>query len=223
MSSIVYLDIGNSNTKWKFEDEYFEVPTSEFNLEKLPKTSKIWASNVSSNFTIKSQSNISLVKSHKRYKSLINSYLKPHLLGSDRWLAMIAAYEKSPQKGFLVLDIGTAITIDYVNNIGAHQGGVIFPGLAKIRNTFDQFQIKKVFDVNNLGQSTEEAWSIGTLNLIVTTVNEKIRAIKQYDPQVNILATGGGLNEIEEYFEFTYKFHTNLVLDGLELFANNVG
>ena len=223
MNNCVYLDIGNSNANWKFEDEYFEVPTSEFNLEKLPKTSKIWASNVSSNFTIKSKSNISLVKSHKRYKSLINSYLKPHLLGSDRWLAMIAAYEKSPQKGFLVLDIGTAITIDYVNNIGAHQGGVIFPGLAKIRNTFDQFQIKKVFDVNNLGQSTEEAWSIGTLNLIVTIVNEKIRAIKQYDPQVNILATGGGLNEIEEYFEFTYKFHTNLVLDGLELFANNVG
>jgi len=223
MNNCVYLDIGNSNANWKFEDEYFEVPTSEFNLEKLPKTSKIWASNVSSNFTIKSKSNISLVKSHKRYKSLINSYLKPHLLGSDRWLAMIAAYEKSPQKGFLVLDIGTAITIDYVNNIGAHQGGVIFPGLAKIRNTFDQFQIKKVFDVNTLGQSTDEAWSIGTLNLIVTTVNEKIRAIKQYDPQVNILATGGGLNEIEEYFEFTYKFHTNLVLDGLELFANNVG
>lgn len=223
MNNCVYLDIGNSNANWKFEDEYFEVPTSEFNLEKLPKTSKIWASNVSSNFTIKSKSNISLVKSHKRYKSLINSYLKPHLLGSDRWLAMIAAYEKSPQKGFLVLDIGTAITIDYVNNIGAHQGGVIFPGLAKIRNTFDQFQIKKVFDVNTLGQSTDEAWSIGTLNLIVTTVNEKIRAIKQYDPQVNILATGGGLSEIEEYFEFTYKFHKNLVLDGLELFANNVG
>jgi len=74
-----------------------------------------------------------------------------------------------------------------------------------------------------LGQSTEEAWSKGTLSLIVTTLNEKIRAIKQFDPQVKILATGGGLSEIEEYLEFTYKFHKNLVLDGLELFANNVG
>ena len=157
MDSYIYLDIGNSNAKWKFEDEYFEVPTNEFNLEKLPKSSKIWVSNVSSNFTIKSKSFISLVKSQKRYKSLINSYLPPHLLGSDRWLAMIAAYEKSPQKGFVVLDIGTAITFDYVNNIGAHQGGLIFPGLAKIRNTIDQFQIKKVGDINNLGQSTEDA------------------------------------------------------------------
>jgi len=223
MDSYIYLDIGNSNAKWKFEDEYFEVPTNEFNLEKLPKSSKIWVSNVSSNFTIKSKSFISLVKSQKKYKSLINSYLTPHLLGSDRWLAMIAAYEKSPQKGFVVLDIGTAITVDYVNNIGAHQGGLIFPGLAKIRNTIDQFQIKKVGDINNLGQSTEDAWSKGTLGLIVTTVNEKIRTIKQYDPQVKILVTGGGLSEIEEYFEFTHKFHKNLVLDGLELFANNVG
>jgi len=223
MNSYIYLDIGNSNANWKFEDEYFEVPTSEFNLEKLPKSSKIWVSNVSSNYRIKSESSISLVKSQKRYKSLINSYLKPHLLGSDRWLAMIAAYEKNPHKSFVVLDIGTAITIDYVNNIGAHQGGLIFPGLAKISNTFDQFQIKKVVDVNELGQSTEEAWSKGTLSLIVTTLNEKIRAIKQFDPQIKILATGGGLSEIEKFFGFTYKFHKNLVLDGLELFANNVG
>ena len=44
MNSCVYLDIGNSNTKWKFEGEYFEIPTHKFNLDKLPKSSKIWVS-----------------------------------------------------------------------------------------------------------------------------------------------------------------------------------
>jgi len=223
MNDRVFLDIGNTNAKWKYKACYYETPSLNFTEDELPYSSEIWVSNVSSKLILNKGNNIHTVHSQASYKGLINSYKNPESLGSDRWLAMIAAYEKNPQKAFVVLDIGSAITFDYVNNIGAHQGGVIFPGLEKIRNTFDQFEITKGVDIDELGQSTKEAWSKGTLSLIVTTINEKIRAIKQYDPQVKIFATGGGLSEIEKYFDFTYSFHKNLVLDGLELFANNVG
>ena len=47
MSSKVLVDIGNSNTKWKFEGEYFVLPTENFELDILPNCSKIWVSNVS--------------------------------------------------------------------------------------------------------------------------------------------------------------------------------
>ena len=223
MSSSIYLDIGNSFAKWKFEGKFFKKTTSEFSLDKLPKSSKIWVSNVSSNFTCSSNSNISLVKSQKSYKSLTNSYDEPDSLGSDRWLAMIASYEMNLGRGFILVDIGTAVTIDLVDNSGLHLGGVIFPGLYKVRWTFENFSVSSEIKTNKIIQSTEDAWSIGTFDLIVNGINQKIHELKQKTPSANIYFTGGGFEDIRQFVEFPYDYHKNLVLDGLELFADNVG
>ena len=223
MSCPIYLDIGNTSAKWKCEDSYFEVPINEFSLDILPRSSKIWVSNVSSNFVIKSKSNISLVESQKKYKSLINSYNEPRFLGSDRWLAMIASYEMNQGEGFIVIDIGSAVTIDQVDNLGLHLGGVIFPGLFKIRNTFEDFPVEKEINSKKIGQSTSEAWSIGTRDLVVNAINQKIHELKQKTAYSEIYLTGGGFNDIEKFIDFPYNYHKNLVLDGLELYANNMG
>jgi len=223
MDSSIYLDIGNSITKWKFEGKYFDAPTNCFSLDELPNSSKIWISNVSSSFVLESKSNFSLVESQKRYKSLVNSYEKPNMLGSDRWLAMIASYEMNPVKGFILVDIGTAITIDVVDNSGLHLGGVIFPGLQKIRDTFDNFPVTKEAKIYEISQTTKDAWSIGTLDLVVNGINQKIHDIKTNEPDLEIYLTGGGRSDLEEFLDFSYIYHKNLVLDGLELFANNVG
>jgi len=223
MDDQIYLDVGNSNTKWKFKGIYFDVPTNEFNLARLPESSKIWISNVSPTFVVNSKFKITLVESQARYKSLVNSYEKSSMLGSDRWLAMIASYELNPDKGFILVDIGTAITIDVVDNSGLHLGGVIFPGLHKIRESFDNFAVSDEIKTNEISQSTEDAWSIGTLDLIVNGINRKVNDIRVSNPDLDIYLTGGGVNEIDQFLDFTYKFHKNLVLDGLELFANNMG
>ena len=221
MDSSIYLDIGNSNAKWKFEGEYFETSTNDFILDELPKSSKIWVSNVSSNFVINSQSNILLVKSQKRYKSLINSYDEPSLLGSDRWLAMIASHEYSPNTSFIVVDIGTAITIDVVDKNGLHLGGVIYPGLSEIRKIFD-FPVSNHAHVNEVSSSTINAWSTGTLEIIVNGINQKIHELNHAVPNANIFLTGGGFDNVEKFLNFPYGYHKNLVLDGLELFADNM-
>jgi len=222
MNSQIYLDIGNTNARWKFEGVYFEVPSIEFSFNKLPKSSKIWISNVS-NYVIKKKSNIFLIESQKKYKSLVNSYQEPKNLGSDRWLAMIASYELSLGQGFIVVDIGSAVTIDLVDNSGIHLGGVIFPGLLKIRNTFEYFPLEQEVNAKEIGQSTREAWSIGTMDLIVNGIKQKIHELKQKIPYAKIYITGGGFKAIEKFIDFPYDYHQNLVLDGLEIFADNVG
>ena len=223
MSKNVYLDIGNSYAKWKFQENYFKVPIDQFELDKLPRTSKIWLSNVSNIIDFSKTINLSLVKSHATYKSLKNSYNPPHLLGSDRWLAMIASYEMNSDEGFIVLDIGTAVTIDLVDNSGLHLGGVIFPGLRKIRNTFDYFPVSKEINTNDISRSTKGAWSLGTLDLLVNGINKKIHDIKVNFPGLKIYLTGGGFEEVEKFLDFAYYYRENLVLDGLELFADNMG
>jgi len=223
MSNFIYLDIGNTNSKWKYKGEYFEIPTAEFNIAELPKSSKIWISNVTSNFHIKNKPNILLVESQERYKSLINSYEEPNMLGSDRWLGMIAIHEINPSKCFILVDIGTAVTIDVVDNSGLHLGGIIFPGLYKIRETFEHFPVSNKIKTFEISHSTKGAWSIGTLGLIVNAINRKVHDIKVSKPDIDIYLTGGGFNEVEKFLDFSYVYDKNLVLDGLELFANNMG
>jgi len=223
MQGNILVDIGNTNTKWKFEENYFVLPTENFDFCKLPSCSKIWVSNVSSKSYNTKKSNVGFVLSQKRYKSLINSYTDSESLGCDRWLGMIACYETSYGKSFILLDIGTAITIDIVNKSGNHLGGLIFPGLKKIRECFDNFSISSSKNIEKIGQSTEEAWTIGTLNIIVNAINHKIGELKVKFPDALIFLTGGGYAEIQEFLEFDHSYHENLVLDGLELYVNNMG
>jgi len=221
MSSFIYLDIGNSNTKWKFKETYFELPNSQFKLEKLPKSQKIWLSNVSKDFFIDDFSNIFFVESQRKYKSLTNSYREPNLLGSDRWLAMIASYEKSNKSSFIAIDIGSAVTIDVVDSSGNHQGGLIFPGLQKIRQSFN-FPLSDCNNIDILGDSTQDAWSIGTLSLLVNSINLKVNHLMSEFPDARIFISGGGFEEVKKLLQFPYVYQKNLVLDGLEFFADNM-
>jgi len=223
MQSNILVDIGNTNTKWKFDGNYYTLPTEGFNFDDLPECSRIWASNVSSKSFNSKKSHIDFVFSQERYKSLINAYSKPKLLGCDRWLGMIASYELSHGKSFLLVDIGTAITIDIVKKTGAHQGGLIFPGIERIRQTFANFSVSSRVHINEFGQSTEKAWSNGTLLMVVNTLNQKIKEIEIEIPNISIFITGGGYSDLLNFLEFDHSYHENLVLDGLEFYVNNMG
>ena len=222
MNNNIYLDIGNSYAKWKFQETYFEIPTIQFELDKLPKSSKIWLSNVFDGFVFSKESNIFIVKSKATYKTLKNAYKSPSLLGSDRWLAMIASYEMCHENCFITIDIGSAITIDVVDSLGNHQGGLIFPGLHMIRQTFN-FPENCVENIHTLGNSTQEGWSIGTMSLLVDFINLKVNELKIKFPSAPIFISGGGFEDLKNFIQFPYSYHRNLVLDGLEYYVNNMG
>ena len=57
-----------------------------------------------------------------------NGYAKPAQLGSDRWAALIAAWHLVQRK-CLVVDSGTATTIDTLSGQGEFVGGLILPGV----------------------------------------------------------------------------------------------
>lgn len=71
-----------------------------------------------------------LAESQSQFLQLKSSYAKPQNMGVDRWLAMIAASNAGHQAA-LVVDAGTALTLDWINNDGHHIGGYILPGLNK--------------------------------------------------------------------------------------------
>lgn len=56
-----------------------------------------------------------------------NGYSNPAQLGVDRWLAIIGAFHRQ-RAATCVIDVGTAMTVDAVNDTGVHLGGFIVPG-----------------------------------------------------------------------------------------------
>ena len=64
---------------------------------------------------------------------VVNGYEDYSRLGLDRWLALVGAWHLA-QRACLVLDLGTAVTSDFVSPSGEHLGGFICPGMPLMRN-----------------------------------------------------------------------------------------
>lgn len=72
------------------------------------------------------------IQVEKEFAGVRVAYEDIRRLGVDRWLAMLAAHDLADNKkpGFsIVIDAGSAITIDYLGPQGVHEGGLIVPGL----------------------------------------------------------------------------------------------
>ncbi len=77
------------------------------------------------------------IQAQKELLGIRNGYSVPAELGSDRWAAMIGAWQLAP-RAFCIVDCGTAVTVDAVSEDGEFVGGAIFPGLMMTRNALQQ-------------------------------------------------------------------------------------
>lgn len=68
------------------------------------------------------------IRSARRAAGVRNGYADTWRLGADRWLAMIGARALCPARALCVVDIGTALTIDLLDERGRHRGGLLVPG-----------------------------------------------------------------------------------------------
>lgn len=57
------------------------------------------------------------------------AYQAPETLGVDRWLKLLGARHQWPQKDCLIMDSGSALTLDLLTAAGEHLGGYIVPGV----------------------------------------------------------------------------------------------
>lgn len=129
-----------------------------------------------------------------------NGYLDYQRLGLDRWLAVVGAYSLE-QGACLILDLGTAITSDFVGADGAHLGGFICPGMPLMRSQllthtrrirYDSAAAEHAGDSLVPGRSTAEAVERGCRLMLRGFVNTQIElARQQCAGDVAVFLTGG--------------------------------
>jgi len=222
MPKSVYIDIGNSFTKIKSNRRITTIDNHFFSLPSFGVDCNILVSCVSNNLLKVLPEKVKILSAQKSYKSLLNGYENPTDLGIDRWLAMIAGYEIMKGGGFIVIDAGTAITIDIVDHECRHSGGYILPGIRKSLNDFMKFE----YDLESAsflpGKNTAEAWTNGVSAMISYSLDGLVSEnTKLNDYQV--LLTGGDASIISKHITFPVHKYENLVLDGLEYYDKSMG
>jgi type III pantothenate kinase len=167
-------------------------------------------------------------RSQPEAPGLINAYRQPERLGVDRWMAMIGAVALNPGH-CIVVDAGSAITLDLIRADGQHLGGAILPG---VRTSIDNF--KRIFSHIKLDESaglqnqppgctTETAIRLNYDTDPVTATVELIhRWAGLFDSQPCVLLTGGDAGKIQQQLGSSARILPDLVFQGMrELIIKN--
>ena len=149
--------------------------------------------------------------------SVTCGYENPTMLGIDRWLGILACYERAT-RDFVVVDAGTAMTIDVVKANGLHLGGYICPGQALLRNSLNSVvQKSRVSALQKCREgsapvSTEEAILRGCLMSSVALIER----ICNEEPR-DLYITGGDAMSLLGELSLEANFVEDLVLNGLSV------
>ncbi len=146
-----------------------------------------------------------------------NGYFPPKKLGVDRWLALIAVRQKT-NLPVCIVDCGTAITVDVLNEKGVHQGGLICAGLTLMKTAlaFNTADLPLAKSPHNIGLAieTEAAIYNGTLFAACGLIE---RIMQQQPANTVLFLTGGDAPIIAEQLARPLTLETDLVLQGLAI------
>ena len=226
---ILDLDIGNTATKWRYGESTGDGDSVEFPNIQGP-VERIRISNVAygEDFISESaQREFGVVPEFARSVSkcggVTNGYRDPSKLGIDRWLAVLAAWHQS-RKACVVVDAGTALTIDVVDSDGQHLGGYIVPGIdmclnALRKNTHNVrvYPMDYAPETRDLGLSTYEAGTQGIVSMLADLISKTHeRYEKSLENEVRLWVCGGHAEFLIPWIpEHIHEPH--LVLKGLPI------
>ena len=234
------IDIGNTRIKWQQRNDKDILLTDSILVEEfmdidfssIKSIDKIIVSNVNHSVVLEKLKEILskfkcpiIETTPISNEYLINDYEDHKTLGIDRWLTALGAW-KLYQRPLLVINAGTAITIDLVEldkESKAHfKGGMILPGVAislAVLNNSTNLIDTEIGKSHYPSLNTKDAVTTGIMTSIQGAVNLVCRKLPSSLP---ILLTGGDANLIYEQAENDWqsriKLEGDLIFEGLTFF-----
>ncbi|MEA1785595.1 type III pantothenate kinase [Arenibacter sp. GZD96] len=149
-----------------------------------------------------------------------NSYASPQTLGVDRIALATAAFCNFPNRNTLVIDAGTCITYDMVNDAGEYLGGAISPGIAMRYKALHQHTAKlplletsEILDF--IGNSTENSIHSGVINGVCMEIDGVINQYRSRFLHLTVILTGGDAQFLSKRLKNTIFANSKFLLEGL--------
>lgn len=155
-------------------------------------------------------------------------YPQPSEIGQDR-LANAIAVHVLYDPPVMILDIGTALTVDIITRSGGYEGGWIAPGLKLMGSYLKQHtallpatDLALTVPTATIGKSTQEAirlgCSIGFLGMVEALIDKAAQVFDQKGEGLpTVVATGGDGEPLTQYpFQTEIRFEPYLTLKGLK-------
>jgi len=233
------FDIGNTNHKWRITDNGEVVrrggfANSDDGLPSVPiqGVSEIYVACVADAVYVDrlvnwaGQNGLSVEQAvvTAEASGVTCAYAEPKRLGVDRWLAAIAAFYR--YGATCVIDIGSAMTVDVIDEQGHHLGGYIVPGYqlllgALLKDTaLVRWSEHEVSGDLALGKDTANAVAAGAKLMLVGFVEQAVARLPFDNAQV--VFTGGGGRLLREACGDCGVWVEDLVFEGLSLAERKV-
>ena len=252
MTRTLLFDVGNTFIKWGLLDELklvdlgcirnedFLAKECDALIELIPPDAGrviaccVASNNIDAKLTTLIANNydclIEYVQSESMAYGIRSGYQDASQLGVDRWVAMIAA--KTQFSGDItVIDLGTAVTIDTIDEYGDHIGGQILPGLQLMLSSLDKKTDRITLpsisnDLTNMkinfwADNTNDAIIFGACNAICGAIERAIICLQENGHSPTVILTGGDALVFKNLMNEGYRHRPNLVLEGLAIIANS--
>jgi type III pantothenate kinase len=149
-----------------------------------------------------------------------NDYHTPQTLGIDRMVLAAGAVFTYPGQNRLVVDAGTCITYDVVDENDHYFGGAISPGVNMRYNALNQntanlpLLLPEIPDYY-IGKSTEQSIHSGIVNGVAHEIDGFINQYREQYPKFTIILTGGDADFLAKQLKNTIFANSNFLLESL--------
>ncbi|MCR4305136.1 MAG: type III pantothenate kinase [Gallionella sp.] len=225
------IDAGNTRIKWALADANDWVRSGVLPVEQAGELAQqfvgiqqIWVSNVAGEEVARQIRNIRdgqphFVVAREQQCGVRNGYSNAGQLGCDRWVALIAAWHLLHEK-CLVVNCGTATTIDTLSGQGEFRGGLILPGVELMQRSLvaatDQLKSTQGKYVP-LPRNTADALYSGAIQASCGAIERQHALLG--DDSAPVVLSGGAAGALREHLGMPLHVVDNLVLQGLMLIA----
>jgi type III pantothenate kinase len=149
-------------------------------------------------------------------------------LGNDRIALVSSASIKYPHENVLIIDVGTCITYDFINNENQYTGGAISPGLNMRLRSLNKFTGKlpliKLKEIDNFnGLNTKDSINIGVLKGVIFEIQGFINKYSSDNQNLTVILTGGNSKFLSKQLKISIFANQNFLVEGLnELIKLNI-
>ncbi|MDD5057886.1 MAG: type III pantothenate kinase [Sideroxydans sp.] len=238
---MLLLDVGNSRCKWALvrDGQWMHkgaLGNTEFRalqqaFAKLPAPSRILVSNVAGAPMAERvqalcagwQCPLQFVQARAEQCGVRNAYQHPQRLGSDRWAALIAAWHRV-RGACLVVNCGTATTVDALSAEGEFLGGLILPGVYLMQQSLlgNTAQLKETDGaLCDFPLNTADAIHSGILRATLGAIEHQYALLVARYAGVRCVLSGGAADKVQPHLGMALEHKDNLVLHGLQIMGED--